>query len=147
MRNPDAENTKKIWRLRWLEMLFEFSHLEYQKGLWIEKKYENEVGWYSEDMCKYFDDLILDDDYQDQLKDNLISKAEFDAIKDFHFQLKNYNEGDKTDDEILADPFWLKVVELGNKSWKELKKIIQNSEELEHMKGLEEKYILNQNAR
>ena len=129
------------WRFRWLEMLFEFSHLEYQKALWIDHKYENAVGWYSEDMCKYFDDLYLDDDYDYHLQREYISHEEFNTIKEFHFELKNYNEEEKSDLEILNDSSWLSIINLGKSSWEKLKNLIKDEQELLHMKGLEENYL------
>ncbi len=63
----------------WIIMLFEFSHLKFQKGLWIEHKYENSIGFYEEDMCKYFDDLYLEDHYAYQLKEGFIKQEEFNA--------------------------------------------------------------------
>lgn len=136
-KNPELKN----WRFRWLSMLFEFSHLKYQKALWVEHKYENITGSFGEDMCKYFDDLYLDDHYNYQLENKVITSMELEVIRDFHFDLHNYNELKKSDKEILEDPEWQRIVDLGNKAWQQLKKIIKDEQELAHIKDLEKRYL------
>jgi hypothetical protein len=115
MTEEEEKEAKKSWRFRWLGLLFEFSHLEYQRGLWIEHKYPNEIGWFAEDMCQYFDDLSLDDDYNysNWLTKGNISEKELKAIETFHLLLRDYDKGDKTDAQILEDPEWISIVNKG----------------------------------
>lgn len=40
-------DARKNWRHRWLGAIFRFAHLEYQKGLWFDHKYPNQIGWTS----------------------------------------------------------------------------------------------------
>ena len=129
-------------------MLFEFSHLEYQRGLWIEQRYPNEIGWFGEDVCKYFDDLHLIDNYEYQIKKGTISVDEFEAIKDFHFAFAHYLESERMkdpdirDEERLRDKEWHSVVSKGLESWNRLKIILTDKEELESMER-QERYYLN----
>ncbi|MGV3538395.1 MAG: hypothetical protein ACO1OQ_01205 [Rufibacter sp.] len=141
MNEENKKEQRRSWRLRWIGMLFEFSHLEYQKGLWIERKYPNQVGWFGEDMCQYFDDLAVDSNYEGQLADGYISIDEFEIIKEFHLDLDKYESAGKSDSEILNDPEWINIVEKGNKAWNELKNVISEVEELNHMNGLVKKYL------
>lgn len=135
------------WRHRWLGALFLFTHIEYQKGLWLDHKYPNEIGFYQEDICKYFDDLYLDDHYEYHLKEGNITLKEFLAIKDFHFKLDAYAEmsnrpGSKFKaDQIFEDEAWLEICALGRLSWNTLKGIIIDPDELAHMNGLEMNYL------
>jgi hypothetical protein len=118
MTEVEEKAARKSWRFRWLGLLFEFSHLEYQRGLWIERRYPNEVGWFNEDLCQYFDDLSLDDDYNysNWLTIN-ISAEEFITIEAFHLLLRDYEKNDKTDAQILNDPEWISIVEKGEIAW------------------------------
>lgn len=147
MTEEELKEAQRNWRLRWLSSLFEFSHIEYQIGLWIEARFPNEIGCFVEDICQYFDDLYLNDDYENQLEEKIITLEEYDSIKEFHFALGSYllNEKKKgiepTDKERLSNTEWKLIVELGLVSWNKLKKVISNEEELEHMTGLERNYL------
>ena len=123
-------------------MLFEFSHIDFQRNLWIERKYENAIGWFAEDMCRYFDDLSLEDQYNHQLMNGMITNKEFEVIKDFHKALDNYDEMGKTDLEILEDSKWQEIVNVARSAWDNLKLVIEDRDELEHMFGLEKNYEL-----
>lgn len=133
----------RIWRQRWLELIFEFAHLEFQKNLWLDQKYTNLIGWFDEDVCKYFDDLNLDDHYQDQLNEQIISHEEYSAIKEFHFAFDHYLMEEKqsgvecTDNTRLQQREWKNIVDQGYKSWQMLKQVILNKEELAYMDELE----------
>lgn len=147
MNNIEKAEAIKNWRFRWLAMIFEFAHLKYQRDLWIEHTYPDAVGWFGEDVCQYFDDLFLDDNYQLQLKEGVITHEEFIAIKDFHVAFDQYLETDKeekmlkTDSEIIVDPSWISVVGLAAIAWQQLKNIIKDSEEITLMDGLEKNYL------
>ncbi len=141
MNEEEKNEQRRSWRLRWIGMLFEFSHLEYQRGLWIELKYPNEASYFGEDMCQYFDDLSIDNNYERQLANEYISEEEFEIIKTFHIALDRYESGERSDFEILNDPNWLSIVEEGNKAWNKLKDVITDEEEVSHMNGLEKNYL------
>ena len=138
---------RKNWRFRWLGLLFEFSHIDYQRRLWFDKIYSNEIGWFSEDICQYFDDLYLDDNYVTHLEDGTITQKEFDIIKEFHLVLDRFVEmtnklGDSFDEsKILENPDWIMICNKGTSVWKNLKKVITDTEEIKHMNGLEKEYL------
>lgn len=140
-------DARKNWRFRWIGLIFEFSHIEYQKRLWFENKYPNEIGWFAEDICKYFDDLYLDDHYKYQLANSTISNQEFSIIKEFHFELDRFVEmtnqlGDNFDEsKILQNPDWIKLCRLGKTAWNQLKLVISDLNEKEHLEGLERNYL------
>ena len=67
----DNELRKNV-RLRWFESLFELSHYEFQKKVWIEAGIENHVSDYSEAICKYFDDLDLFDTFHHLCKSDVL---------------------------------------------------------------------------
>jgi hypothetical protein len=147
MTKEEEMEARRNWRFRWLNLIFEFSHLEYQKGLWLDKKYPDEVGWFAEDICQYFDDLYLDDNYKYQLENSTISNQEYSIIKEFHFELDKFVEktnklGDKFNEkEILENKEWIKLCELGRIAWYGLKLLISNPTEKEHMEGIEQNYL------
>lgn len=135
-----VENIKN-WRLRWLKILYEFTHLDYQKGLWVENKYSNMSSSYYEDICQYFDDIAIDGDYTTQLNDGYIDKTEYELIKEFHKKLGEYDPGNKTDIEILNDTIWRETIELGFLAWSNLKSIISDTGEKEYISKLESMYL------
>lgn len=147
MTTKEKTEFRKNWRHRWLGLLFEFSHVEYQKGLWFDHIYSDEIGWFKEDICKYFDDLNLDDHYKHQLENSIISTQEYSIIKTFHFELNKFvqmtNEFEDTfnEDEILENKDWLRVCEIGLAAWHQLKLVISSPTEKEHMIGLEQNYL------
>ena len=141
MKVEEKTEQKRNWRFRWLGMLFSFSHMEYLKGLWLEQKYPDEIGFYSEDMCKYFDDLSIEDNYKSQQTEGLVTEEEIEVIKSFHTALDNYDEGEKSDSEILEDPNWQKIINEGNQAWVKLKNLVSNPEELKHMLDMEKHYL------
>ncbi|KXX66800.1 hypothetical protein [Flammeovirga sp. SJP92] len=149
MTEKEKIELKRNWRLRWLGELFLMTHLEYQKDLWVNRKYPNEIGWFSENIYRYFDDLYLDDNYQCQIKDGIISQLEFESIQDFHFALEKFVEMTNkpeqkfNETEIFKNEYWLKICEIGKKSWTRLKQIISDENELIHMHRLERYYLTN----
>ncbi|KAA3436483.1 hypothetical protein [Rufibacter hautae] len=141
MKEDEKTEQRKSWRFRWLSMLFGFSHLEYLKGLWLEQKFPNEIGFYSEDICKYFNDLGIEDNYRTQFQNGFISDKELETILSFHTSLDHYDEKNKTELEILNDPQWLNIVSEGNKAWAGLKKINTDPQELKHIEEMEKRYL------
>jgi hypothetical protein len=138
------------WRRNWLLTIFKFAHLEFQENVWVKSKYPNVVGTFTEDVCQYFDDVSLDDNYQFFVTDGSITQEEINSICDFHIALDTYvaNTNDPqnvkakyTNEEILKDPDWHEVVKLGNDSWSKLKKIIKDPSEIEYMNNLESEYL------
>lgn len=145
--NVERAECIKNWRLRWLALIFEFAHLEFQKNLWIDQKYQHEIGWFGEDVCQYFDDLSLDDNYLYQLNEQIISLEEYHAIKEFHFAFDHYLVTEKQmgidlpDSARLRQNEWKNVVNIGFIAWNKLKQVIVNNEELKYMYELEKNYL------
>ncbi|MGB1205857.1 MAG: hypothetical protein ACPG5B_09435 [Chitinophagales bacterium] len=130
---------KQLWRNRWLSCLNELTSIELQKTSWLDKSTTNPHWSYVEFMCSYFDDLAIDNNYEEQLKNGYISKEEYLIIKDWHIKLDNYNEpnGDCDNREaILKDKKWLRIVNEGFEIRKKMENFL-NSKEIE---------ILNKNS-
>ena len=142
----DSELRRNIQR-RWLSSIFELSHIEFQKQLWLNTNYRNLVGDFTEAICQYFDDLDLNEGYDIFIEKGLISWKEYNVLKGFHFQLNDYVEKSRklncTDLDVLEDPDWIAVVNSGNLSWSKLKKVLTSKENLGYMISLEEKYLRN----
>lgn len=145
----NTENYESIrnWRFRWLGLIFEFGHLQFQKNLWVDRKYKDEIGWFGEDVCQYFDDLYLDDHYQYQLNEQIISFEEYDTIKEFHCAFDAYLIAEQQMEIYLADTArlqqkeWQEVVAIGYEAWNKLKQVIVNNKELKYMYELEQNYL------
>lgn len=145
MKDEVKKNLRKNWRSNWLSSIFEFSHLEYQKGLWINRKYTNEIWWFDEDICRYFDDSNLDDNYESQLKEKFISEVEFNSVKEFHSSFlicideEKYQGKVMSDFERINDNEWIAIVKLGHSTWNTLKSNISDKDEINYVIGLEKK--------
>jgi len=140
----ESELRKNI-RNRWLFSLFEFAHLEFQRRLWVEADYPESIGDYTEAICQYFDDLNLDNGYDDFIQQEIITREEFAVIIDFHNQLNSYVERPEkkslSDKNILKDVEWINLTLTAKKNWNKLKNIISDSNELNYMETLEKKYL------
>ena len=132
-------------RERWLEALFEFAHLEYQRRLWIEADYPGYVGDSGEAFCQYFNDLDLENGYDKFLKNGFVSQLEVDIVSDFHHQLDCYisrpEKQSLADKKILKDIEWLNLTEIAKTNWEKLKSIIGDKSELKYMDSLETKFL------
>jgi hypothetical protein len=138
---------RKNWRYRWLGSIFLFAHLEYQKGLWFSQKYPDEVGWLGEDLCRYFDDLHLYDNYTYQIEHGAISTQEYLIVKLFHIELDKFSEKingqelDFANKKILKNREWIEICEHARNAWDGLKEELSDSAEKAHMLGLEKNYL------
>jgi hypothetical protein len=123
---------KKNWRLRWLDSLVELSNAEFQQR-WIDRRIGVPSWTYIEFMCRYFDDCLVDEGYDNSIEEGFLSKEEYECIKDFHKSLEKYQApiSDYDGESILKDPAWLKIRDLGGRSLENLKKIIVDPEEIE----------------
>jgi hypothetical protein len=137
----DKQELKERWRKAWLFALFTLTHLEFQKKLWIDASFDDIISSYCEDMCQYFDDLFLDNGYEYHINNGYISVGEYNTIKDFHNLLSGYDEGSKSDKEIVYDNSWIEIVKVGYHSWIDLKGIIKESKEIEFIDEFENKYL------
>ena len=139
-------NQNKHIRERWIYSLFELSHSEYQKRLWILADYEYAVGDYGECVCKYFDDLDLDNGYAEFVTDGIITQTESDIVEDLHIEFTNYvNRTEKqnlSDKNILKDVEWHNITNLALKTWYKLKENTESNSDKELMDELENKYLI-----
>lgn len=123
---------KELWRKRWLESINELTSLTLQKQSWLDKTNKSNPHWsFVEFRCCYFDDLGIYNDYDYQLKNEWITKKEFDIIKPWHKMMDQYNSPKNDDydvEAILADKNWLSIIEVGEKTKKELSKVINQKE-------------------
>src|SRR5690606_28326293 len=98
---------------------------------WLDKTNTNPHWSFVEFISCYFDDLGIDNNYEYHLKNDWISKNEFETIKLWHQLLDNYNSptNDVYDVEaILNDKQWQLIVEEGQKAKSKLSKIISEEE-------------------
>lgn len=137
----DKCNFIKNWRRRWLFCLFELSHLSFQRKLWIESAFPDIKGDFDEGMCQYFIDLGFDDNYANEIEKEYISEEEYNTIKIFHELLSGYDDGNKTDSEILIDSKWIEISEIGLKTWGKLKGDIKDKEEINFIQSIESEYL------
>ena len=140
--NTDNKERRK-WRKEWLYLLFEFTHRDFQKNLWIKQLFHDKYGWFSEDTYQYIEELLEDGDYDVALEMNYISKQEYKVIEAFHKQLKNYIRKNKYKDEeeVLRDDYWENLMMDGEDAWEELKELIIGKEDREFIIDLETKYM------
>jgi hypothetical protein len=127
----EKQSQKGLWRNRWLSCVNELTSFELQQKSWIDKSNTNPHWSFVEFMCSYFDDLGIDNQYDYQLKENWITKNEFEIIQKWHKLLDNY-ESPTNDDydvvEILKDRKWQMIVEEGRNAKTELSKTLNNAE-------------------
>ena len=126
------------WRKDWLFSLFVLSHIDFQQKMWVDAAFPNHIGSYAEDMCRYFDDLSLNDNYKFQIKNGYVAEYEFFSIKSFHDMLRCYDENDKIDFEIINDSAWRELVKIGFVCWNDLKNLINDSEEIDFIHQIEQ---------
>ena len=122
---------KELWRNRWLSCINELTSMELQKKYWLDKSNENPHWSFIEFMSGYFDDLGIDNDYENQLKNNWISEEEFSVIIEWHKKLEKYEAPKKDDydvEGILKDENWQQIVCEGDKVKKKLGKLLNSAE-------------------
>lgn len=126
----NIEQNKNI-RERWICSLFELANFEYQKRLW-NAEIENEVGDFTECVCKYFDDLDLDNGYASFVSEGIISENDANIVAEMHSQFRNYTERPKkrnlTAKNVLKDIEWKNFTQLALSTWKRLKAETESNE-------------------
>ena len=82
-------------------------------------------------MCSYFDDLLGDNDYPPYIDKEWVTKGEYEAIKEWHTWLKDYEpaKGDPYDHEaILGDKKWQEITACGEQAKKKLALLLPTEE-------------------
>lgn len=125
------QSQKELWRNRWLRCINELTSYNLQLKSWLDSSNANPHWSFIEFMCSYFDDLVIDNDYEYQLKENWISEPEFEIIREWHNLLDKYdspNNDDHNREGILNDEKWKMIVKLGQEAKIELSRILKNEE-------------------
>jgi hypothetical protein len=139
----DTELRKNI-RLRWFESLFELSHYEFQKKVWLEAAIENYVSDYTEAVCTYFDDLDLGSGLGKFTEEGFISKDEAEIFLEFHNQFEEYVDRPEkkalSDSKILRDIEWINLTSLAKENWEKLKEVLIDKTEVDYVNELENKF-------
>jgi capsule polysaccharide export protein KpsE/RkpR len=139
----DSELRKNI-RIKWFESLFELSHYDFQRKVWLEAGIENYVSDYTEAVCKYFDDLDLGEGLEKFVSEGFISNQEANIFFEFHKQLEEYvDQTEKkgmSDTEILEDIEWINLTKTAKKNWGKLKEILNVEMELDYVNVLENNF-------
>jgi len=140
----DIELRKNI-RLRWLNSIFEFAHLDFQKKVWLEAAFENYISDYSEAICQYFDDLDLDSGFEKFVDEGFATHEEYKILNEFHSELRSYTERPEkrnlSDKNILLDVEWIELTKMAKNCWEKLKSTITDPNEIMFMLELEKEYI------
>ena len=97
----------------WIENIYrdilELSDLDKQRNSWLGND-PNYVSSYVKIMCRLFDDNDFDN-FIDIESDKLgVSYTLVTELKKLRELLNQYEEGDKTDKEIIEDPLWVLIV-------------------------------------
>ena len=140
----DAELRKNV-RLNLLGCIFEFSHLEFQRKVWLEAAFENYSSDYTEAICQYFNDLDLSSGLEKFLNEGFVTLKEFNILNKFHTELDNYTERPEkktlSDKNILLDVEWIEITKMGKGVWEKLKSNIEDENEINFMHNLEKEYL------
>ena len=125
------ENDKALWRKSWLRSINELTSFELQLKSWLDRKNSNPHWSFGEFMCSYFDDLVIDDNYKDQLNKGWASNEEIEIIKAWHEALDKYdspNNNDFDHEAILNDPKWLDILQIGVNTKNKLAETLNETE-------------------
>ena len=107
---------KVLWRENWLISINELTDYNLQKISWLNKETKSPHWSFAEFMCSYFNDLTLENGYEEYLKIDWVTEKEYLVLKNWHNQLEKYkspNENDWADDLILNDKNWIEIVKIG----------------------------------
>ena len=114
--NESESFNRGVWRNQWLLAIFELTSIEYQKKTWLDLANTNPHYSFTEFMCFYFDDLLVDIPYPDYVRNGWVNEEEYLIIKKWHELLDNYdapkNQGAENT-AVINDPKWNEIVECG----------------------------------
>ena len=122
---------KKTWRKKWLMSINELTDINLQQISWTNISLENPHWTYIEFISSYFDDLVLSENYVDEIKQGYVSNVEYETIKDWHKKLLDYQSPRRENFDnymILNDPKWLEIVDIGKHSKFNLSEVISAEE-------------------
>ena len=138
------QNNRELW----LELIFDLSHIEYQKRVWVEASLPGIVSGFRETTNTYFDNLDLADGYDYFIMEGIVTKQEAEIVIEFHNLLKSYTsqvgKRSLSDRHVIRDPEWIMLTEVALRTWTQLKTAISNKEEHKFMDSLERNFISGQ---
>ncbi|XOV92198.1 MAG: hypothetical protein ACFHWX_18560 [Bacteroidota bacterium] len=130
--------------MNWLNSIYELTHLNFQRELWIEAKYSELAGSFGEAISMYFDNLNLKGGYDNPENAGIYKPREQQTISTFHYELSKYLKDPQkrtlSDAKILRDPEWQQLCKLGLTAWNEIKQLLTETEEIALTQELERKY-------
>lgn len=92
-------------------MIVELSDLRLQRKLWLNEKNDTgEISSYTELMCSLFDDFSFNDFIDNEVSKIGLSDSAIFELNKLKEMLDNYKEKE-SDEEIINDPEWKKIVE------------------------------------
>lgn len=122
---------KKLWRESWLGLVGELTSLELQKNSKINITRGNAHRSFYNAVNVYFNDLLFGFDYEFYIKENYITQAEYEIIKDWHNELDKYilSIGENPSlTTLLLNKDWLSILHHGVIVKHKLKRMIPEYE-------------------
>jgi len=126
------ENKDKIIqrvRKNWLHSLLSLSDLQYQQERWLDPRIRNPHYTFIEFIESYGDTVY---DYKEAIDNGLCTEEEYTVLEEFDRLLSEYDtpHPDFYDHaEILADPKWIHITNIGGEAMKRLRALIVDPEE------------------
>ena len=122
---------RKNWRENWLKSINELTSFEIQKKTWLDFENANPHWSFIEFISCYFDDLVISENYDDEIKTGLVTKEEYETIKEWHNLIAEYkapNNDNYNHEKILEDKIWVEILKIGEKAKRDLSGIINKTE-------------------
>ena len=104
-----------------LQVIKEASDLEYQKRIWVRGE-GPEIGSVEEFYCKFFDDLNIEEIFQNYKKYDL-TKKQVDLVKKLYKLLDEYSDQipiTPIDREVVGDPRWVRIQDFAKKVYDQI---------------------------
>ena len=79
----------------------------------------------------YFDDLVISENYEDEIKTGVVTKEEYETVKEWHNLIAEYkapNNDNYNHEKILEDKIWVEILKIGEKAKRDLSGIINKME-------------------
>ncbi len=130
------DELRKIWRLNWLSAIQYIASIKDQNQHWTNFEQNNPHWSFVEIMCEYFDDLDLNEGYDNYLEKGFVTKKEVAIVANLHNQLDIYEPPNKDEydhEAILKDPTWISICKEAKRTCKKLMSVLSNPEELSLM--------------
>jgi hypothetical protein len=134
---PTFEESRAMWRQRWLGALRYFADEDTQRR-WLDRSERNPYYSYVECMCGYFDDTFFSGhEIERWVPYGYMSDEEYRVMLPFHRLAEQYsppNDDAYNCDSILADSRWAEVVDAARDAQAALAELISEPNELNALK-------------